>query len=87
MKQLLFFIFIIGISLKGFGQAEFNTKFKAIKPQNVNVKPKDKKDIPPPTNLPKLNLPKIVAPNVLKETNIFGKKPTPNNSSTPTKLK
>jgi hypothetical protein len=30
--------------------------------------------------LPKLDLPKIVAPNIFKETNIFGIKPKPNNS-------
>ncbi|MES2575713.1 MAG: hypothetical protein V4572_12265 [Bacteroidota bacterium] len=80
MKQILFFIFIIIVGTKAFGQPEFNTKFKPIKPQTTTVKPKEKKDIPPPTNLPKLNLPKIVAPNVLKETNIFGTKPKPNNA-------
>jgi hypothetical protein len=83
MSRILLFILILGISSKVFGQAEFNTKFKAIKPQNVNVKPKN--DIKPPTNspkldLPKLDLPKIVAPNVLKETNIFGTKPKVDNS-------
>lgn len=78
MNRILFFIFILIISSKAFGQAEFNTKFKPIKPQITNVKPKE--DIKPPkTNLPKLDLPKIVAPNVLKETNIFGTKPKPNN--------
>ncbi|MBC7845196.1 MAG: hypothetical protein H7Y10_01735 [Flavobacterium sp.] len=80
MNRILFFIFILCISSNVFGQAEFNTKFRPIKPQTTTVKPKDKKDIPPPTNLPKLNIPKIVAPNVLKETNIFGTKPTPNNA-------
>jgi len=63
---------------KSFGQSEFNTKFKAIKPQTTNVKPKS--DIKPPTNLPKLDLPKIVTPNIFKETNIFGTKPVVNNS-------
>lgn len=80
MKQLLFFIFIIIVGSKAFGQPEFSNKFKVIKPQTTTVKPKEKKDIPPPTNLPKLNIPKIVAPNVLKETNIFGTKPKPNNA-------
>lgn len=78
MSRILFFILILGISSKAFGQSEFNTKFRAIKPQNVNVKPKS--DIKTPANLLKLDLPKIVAPNVLKETNIFGTKPKPNNS-------
>lgn len=78
MKQILFFILILGLSSKAFGQAEFNTKFRPIKPQTTTAKPKS--DIKPPTNLPKLNIPKIVAPNVLKETNIFGTKPKPNNA-------
>lgn len=78
MKRILFFIFILGISSKVFGQVEFKPKFRAIKPQTTTAKPKD--DIKPPTNLPKLDIPKIVAPNVLKETNIFGTKPKPNYS-------
>lgn len=78
MNRILFFIFILGITSKAFGQAEFNTKFRPIKPQTTTAKPKS--DIKPPTNLPKLNLPKIVAPNIFKETNIFGTKPKPNNS-------
>lgn len=78
MNRILFFIFILAITSKAFGQVEFNTKFRVIKPQTTTVKPK--KDIPPPANLSKLDIPKIVAPNVLKETNIFGTKPKPNNS-------
>jgi hypothetical protein len=78
MNRILFFIFILCISSKVFGQAEFNIKFRPIKPQTTTVKPK--KNIPPPSNLPKLDLPKIVAPNVFKETNIFGTKPEVNNS-------
>ena len=80
MKRFLFFIMIIGLSSKAFGQIEFKPQFKPIKPQTTTAKPKKEKDIPPPTNFPKLDLPKIVAPNVLKETNIFGTKPKPNNS-------
>ncbi|TRX25053.1 hypothetical protein FNW25_09750 [Flavobacterium franklandianum] len=80
MKRFLFFIIIIGLSSKAFGQIEFKPKFKAIKPQTTIAKPKKEKDIPPPTNFAKLDLPKIVAPNVLKETNIFGTKPKPDNS-------
>lgn len=78
MNKILFFILILGITSKAFGQAEFNTKFKSIKPQTTTVKPKS--DIKPVPNLPKLDLPKIVAPNVFKETNIYGTKPKPNNS-------
>lgn len=78
MNRILFFIFIFGISSKVFGQVEFKPKFRAIKPQTTTAKPKD--DIKPPANLPKLNIPKIVAPNILKETNIFGTKPKPNNA-------
>jgi hypothetical protein len=78
MNRILFFILILGISSKVFGQVEFKTKFKPIKPQTTTVKPK--KDIPPPTISPKLDLPKIVAPNVFKTTNIFGTKSKPNNS-------
>lgn len=78
MNRILFFIFVIGITSKAFGQIEFNTKFKTIPPLNVKVKPK--KEILPKTDLQKFNLPKIVAPNVFKETNIFGIKTKPDNS-------
>jgi hypothetical protein len=44
------------------------------------AKPKPEKEIAAPSSLFKLNFPKIVAPNILKETNIFGTKPKPNNS-------
>lgn len=80
MKRFLFLLFIIGIGSKAFGQIEFKPQFTPIKPKTGIVKPKSEKDIPPPTNLPKLELSKIIAPNVLKETNIFGTKPKPNNS-------
>lgn len=80
MRRFLFFIIVIGLGSKAFGQMEFKPQFKPIKPQTNSVKPKKENDIPPPTNLPKLDLPKIVAPNVLNETNIFGTKPKPNNS-------
>ena len=81
MKQLLFFILIIFIAPKSFGQIESNLKFKPIPP--ISIPPK--KEVPPPAEkpkpeLPKLEIPKIVAPNALKETNIFGTKPKENNS-------
>ncbi|POY35919.1 hypothetical protein C3L50_15750 [Flavobacterium alvei] len=74
MKQFLLFIFIIGIASKSFGQAEFNSKFKPIPP--INIKPKPKKETVPPQT----DLPKIVAPNILKNTNIFNTKPKVDNS-------
>jgi hypothetical protein len=80
MKRFLFFIIVIGLGSKAFGQMEFKPQFKGIKPQTTTVKPKKEKDIPPPTNLPKLDLPKILAPNVFTATNIFGTKPKPDNS-------
>jgi hypothetical protein len=73
MKQFFLFILLLCILPKSFGQSEFNTKFKAIPP--VNTKPNAKKEI-----VPKLDLPKIMAPNVFKETTIFGTKPKPNNA-------
>lgn len=80
MKQIFFFIFSIVFALNSFGQSEFNSKFKGIKPQAIAVKPQKEKDNSSQSTAFKLNAPKIVAPNVLKETNIFGTKPKPNNS-------
>ena len=57
MKQILFFILLLCMVPKCFGQSEFNTKFKAIPP--LNTKPNTKKEV-----VPKLDLPKIIAPNV-----------------------
>lgn len=73
MKRLLFFIIVIGISSKSFGQIESNTKFKAIPPKNTNFKPK-KVTAPPPEK------PFIVAPSVFTNINILNTKPKPNNS-------
>jgi len=75
MKNFLFFVFMISISSSAFSQFDSNIKFKSIPP--ANTKPKLKKELPPPSNLPKLVLPKIVAPNVFTATNIFGTKPKP----------
>lgn len=81
MRQFILFIFVLGIAVNSYGQSEFNSKFKAIPPKNN----KPKKELPPPevnpkTKIFKLDIPKIVPPNVIKETNIFGTKPKPNNS-------
>jgi hypothetical protein len=74
MKQIFLFLFSIVFAFNSFGQSEFNSKFKAIPPQNIKPKPK-KETLPPPTDLPK-----IVAPNVLENPNILNTKPKPNNS-------
>lgn len=63
MKRILFFIIVICISLSGYAQVEFNTKFKAIPAKNKNLKVK--KVIPPKSDLPKITPPKVI------------KKPTP----------
>jgi hypothetical protein len=76
MSRILFFIFIIGLGSKAFAQVEFNSKTLRIPP--LKVKPK-KEDVPQ-TKVSKFDVPKIVAPNIFKETNIFGTKPKPNNS-------
>ena len=73
MKQLLFFILLIGMSSKSFGQIELNTKFKAIPPKNSDFKPKK---VTPTTP----EKPAIVAPNVYTNTNILNTKPKVNNS-------
>lgn len=73
MKQILFFIIIIGIASKSFGQSEFSTKFKAIPPLNTNFKSK-KVVAPAPES------PNIIAPNVFTNTNILNTKPKVNNS-------
>lgn len=80
MKQLLLFILLIVFIPKIFGQFDTPIKFKPIVPKKELPKPKPEKQVAEPSNLFKLNFPKIVAPNILKETNIFGTKPKPNNS-------
>ena len=63
MKKILLLIITIGMSLSGYAQNEFNSKFKAIPPKNIS--PKIKKPIPP-----KAELPKITAPKVIKKQDI-----------------
>lgn len=58
MKRILFFIIVICISLSGYAQVEFNTKFKAIPAKNKNLKVK--KVIPPKPDLPKITPPKVI---------------------------
>ncbi|MFV7234158.1 hypothetical protein [Flavobacterium sp. ZB4R12] len=63
MKKILFLIVVFGMSLSGYAQNEFSSKFKAIPPKNTS--PKIKKAIPP-----KADLPKITAPKVIKKQDI-----------------
>ena len=55
MKQLLLFIFSIGLAVNSFGQTEFNSKFKAIPPLNVKPKPKKEKFIQREQSSPERN--------------------------------
>lgn len=74
MKQLLVFFLILVLSSNAFGQVEFNSRPIKIAP----IKAKPKKVETPKSNTTKFELPKIIAPNVFKETNIFGTKPKVN---------
>lgn len=76
MKRILFLIMIVGMSLNGYAQNEFNTKFKAIPP--INKSPKIKKIIPPESALPP-----IMTPNVFKSPDLIKPKPSPVLSGTP----
>lgn len=61
MKQF-FLIFFIGFVTCTYAQVEFNNKFKGIPP--VNIKPKEKKNIPPPVDTST-----IIPPNIYKNPN------------------
>ncbi|MFV8375398.1 hypothetical protein [Flavobacterium sp. LB1P71] len=63
MKRILFLITVICMSLNGYAQNEFDSKFKAIPPKNIS--PKVKKAIPP-----KADLPKNIAPKVIKKQDV-----------------
>ena len=56
MKRILFFVIVLGLSLNGFAQEEFKTKFKPIPAKN----PKIKKVIPPKVISPKVTPPEVV---------------------------
>jgi hypothetical protein len=64
MKRILFLIVVGCLSLSGYAQNEFSSKFKAIPPKNKNIKVD--KVIPP-----KADLPKIMAPKVIKKQENF----------------
>ena len=63
MKRILFLMIAISISLSGYAQNEFSSKFKAIPPKNKNLK--EKKVVPP-----KADLPIIAAPKVIKKLDV-----------------
>ncbi|AOW09639.1 hypothetical protein [Flavobacterium gilvum] len=62
MKQF-FFVFLMGFVTCTYAQVEFNNKFKGIPP--VNIKPKEKKSVPPPVDTST-----IIPPNVYKNPNV-----------------
>lgn len=57
MKKILFFVILMGLSLKGFGQNEFKAKFKPIPAKESKIKI----NIPP-----KVISPKVTPPDVVK---------------------
>ncbi len=56
MKRILFFVIVLCVSLNGYSQKEFDTKFKPIPAQ----KPKTKEVIPPKVVSPKIAPPALV---------------------------
>ena len=76
MKRILLLIITIMMSLSGYAQSEFNSKFKAIPPKNNT--PKIKKETPP-----KLDIPPITTPNVFKNPEIFNPNPKPTGTIAP----
>lgn len=56
MKRILFFVVILGLSLNGYAQEEFKTKFKPIPAKNSKIK----KVIPPKVISPKVTPPEVV---------------------------
>ena len=76
MKRILFLMITISMSLSGYAQNEFSSKFKAI-PLKNNA-PKIKKTIPPKVDIPPIN-----TPNVFKNPEIFNPKPSPSLPITP----
>ena len=76
MKRILLLIITITMSLSGYAQSEFNSKFKAIPPKNNT--PKIKKE-----TQPKLDIPPITKPNVFKNPEIFNPNPKPTGTIAP----
>ena len=67
MKRILFFGLMIGMSLHGYAQEEFNSKFKAVPPKEA----KKEKQIPP-----KEISPKVTPPDVVKKPDSLQINPT-----------
>ncbi|MGO4906439.1 hypothetical protein [Flavobacterium sp. W20_MBD1_R3] len=68
MKRILFLMITISMSLSGYAQNEFSSKFKAIPLKNTA--PKIKKPIPP-----KADVPPVKTPNVFKNPDVLSPKP------------
>lgn len=62
MNRFFIFFFLLFVTCT-YAQVEFNTKFKGIPP--VNIKPKEKKNIPPPA----VDTSTIIPPNIYKNPN------------------
>ncbi|MDD5150216.1 MAG: hypothetical protein PHC28_06990 [Flavobacterium sp.] len=58
MKKILFYVIVIGLSLNGYAQVEFDTKFKPIPAKKSKIK-----EVIPP----KVVSPKITPPDVVKK--------------------
>lgn len=56
MKKILFLVIVISLSLNGYSQDEFKTKFKPIPAKNSKIK----KVFPPKVISPKITLPEVV---------------------------
>lgn len=76
MKRILVLIMIFTISISGYAQSEFSSKFKAIPPKSKA--PKINKPIPP-----KANMPPIKNPSPFKNPEIYNPNPSPSKSITP----
>ena len=76
MKRILLLMITISMSLSGYAQNEFSSKFKAIPPKDKA--PKVKKITPPTAEIPP-----IKTPNVFKNPEVLNPTPAPSLSITP----
>lgn len=70
MNRIFFLILIIGLSVKGYSQNEFSSKFKAIPPVDMSFKAKKVK-------APEVEAPAIVTPDILKKPTLIEHELTP----------
>ena len=81
MKQILFFICIIGFTLNGFAQSDFGGKFKPIPATKFPIAPKKKPsivtEIPPSKAVPPINVPNVFNSPDVKTPNSSFKIGTP----------